>query len=73
MATTQGLRHVIRDQHQRLSHVIEQIGNGEKANAKVILDDVIVVLQAVQTAVNAATNATLTTSTISTTYNLNTD
>jgi len=59
-----GLRHVARDMHRQLGIFIEQAGNGEQANAKATLDAMIITLQSIQTAVNASSNATITTATV---------
>lgn len=60
-----GLRHVVRDVRLELSKFNEMVGDGEKTNAKTTLDALIVTLQAVQTATNAATAANISAATVS--------
>ena len=63
-ATAYGVRHVVRDVRLELSKYNEYVGNGDKTNAKATLDALIITLQAVQTATNAATAATMSAATV---------
>lgn len=63
-ATAYSLRHVATDLHGLIGIFIQQYENGEQANAKATIDLIVVNAQLVQTAVTAATNATINTSTV---------
>lgn len=55
------IREQLRDQRLAISVLVEQIMNGQQSDASTQIGTIITTLQTIQTAVNAATNATITT------------
>jgi hypothetical protein len=55
------IREQLRDQRLAISVLVEQIMNGQQSDASTQIGTIITTLQTIQTAVNAATDATITT------------